>query len=247
MSSTHNDNTPPIPNSYWATPFLCASEYPFCPTHSVPQVDKLLKAGIRTFIDLTEPGELLPYENLLRVRARVVGIPDDEPIYYHRFPIRDRCIPPKDSPLMKEIMAVLEVRCGASSFVWRALISSHFSFISQECELAERKAVVHCRGGIGRTGTVVRSLHSTRLIFSSPNSLPSLSGRLLVRPIPPRPGRRRRPPSHKSPVATCRQMQTLPRQPRNRPTMRVRPPFRGRHVEAGNRAAEFLVKADPGE
>ncbi|KIJ32336.1 hypothetical protein M422DRAFT_61556 [Sphaerobolus stellatus SS14] len=129
---TLSTQSQPIPNSYWATPYLCASEYPYCPDHPIPQLDKLLKAGIRTFVDLTEEGELLPYDHLLRSRARVVGIPDDEVITYHRFAIRDRCIPPKESPIMKEIMSVLE-----------------------ECELAQTKAVVHCRGGIGRTGTVI--------------------------------------------------------------------------------------------
>jgi len=131
-SSTTVTLPPPIPNSYWATPLLCASEYPFSPSQPRPQLDKLLKAGIRTFIDLTEPEELIPYESLLRSRARAVDILDSEELWYYRFPIRDRSIPASDGDTMLGIMAVL-----------------------QECELAGRKAVVHCRGGIGRTGTVV--------------------------------------------------------------------------------------------
>ncbi|GJJ07759.1 hypothetical protein Clacol_001964 [Clathrus columnatus] len=123
---------PPIPNSYWATPLLCASEYPFSPFHFRPQLDKLLKAGIRTFIDLTEPNELIPYESRLRSRARAVGIPDSEQLWYYRFPIRDRSIPSEDDEIIPKIMSVLH-----------------------ECELADRKAVVHCRGGIGRTGTII--------------------------------------------------------------------------------------------
>lgn len=132
VSYTFTTSPSPIPNSYWATPLVCASEYPFSPFHFRPQLDKLLKAGIRTFIDLTEPNELIPYESRLRARARAVGIPDSVQLWYYRFPIRDRSIPSEDGELMKKIMSVL-----------------------QQCELANRKAVVHCRGGIGRTGTVI--------------------------------------------------------------------------------------------
>lgn len=119
MSSTHTildsclqaipQTPPPIPNSYWATPLLCASEYPFSPGQPQPQLDKLLKAGIRTFIDLTEPRELIPYECHLRTRARAVGIPDTEHLWYYRFPIRDRSTPPNDGQTMQGIMAVLQV------------------------------------------------------------------------------------------------------------------------------------------
>lgn len=147
---------PPIPNSYWATPLLCASEYPFSPFHFRPQLDKLLKAGIRTFIDLTEPNELIPYESRLRARARAVGIPDSVQLWYYRFPIRDRCTPPEDGETMTRIMSVLQVS------VFRFISICYFGdsgtvVRDQECELANRKAVVHCRGGIGRTGTVVGS------------------------------------------------------------------------------------------
>jgi atypical dual specificity phosphatase len=99
----------PIKNSYWATPLLCASEYPFSPGQPQLQLDKLLKAGIRTFIDLTEPHELLPYEYHLRTRARAVGIPDTEQLWYYRFPIRDRSTPSGDGQTMLGIMAVLQV------------------------------------------------------------------------------------------------------------------------------------------
>ena len=118
---------PPIPNSYWATPFLCASEYPFSPGQPQPQLDKLLIAGIRTFIDLTEPQELIPYESHLRTRARAVGIPDTEHLWYYRFPIRDRSTPPNDGQTMLGIMAVLQVcttvavdRRGANSSIFRS-------------------------------------------------------------------------------------------------------------------------------
>lgn len=107
---------PPIPNSYWATPLLCASEYPFSPGQTQPQLDKLLEAGIRTFIDLTEPQELIPYECHLQDRARAVGIPETEQLRYYRFPIRDRSTPPNDGQTMLGIMAVLQVCFSLSRF-----------------------------------------------------------------------------------------------------------------------------------
>ncbi|KAI0697931.1 protein-tyrosine phosphatase-like protein [Cerioporus squamosus] len=83
----------PIPNSYWATPYLVACEFPYCPLtpaqmtrkHTKQKLDALLLAGVRTFIDLTEPHELFPTYN---------------------FPIRDRSLP--DSvDLVRRVMGVL--------------------------------------------------------------------------------------------------------------------------------------------
>ncbi|KAI8973082.1 protein-tyrosine phosphatase-like protein [Trametes punicea] len=61
----------PFPNSYWATPFLVACEFPYCPLtpaqlerkHTKQKLDALLLAGVRTFVE------------------------------YHNFPIRDRSLP----------------------------------------------------------------------------------------------------------------------------------------------------------
>ncbi|KAJ7623429.1 protein-tyrosine phosphatase-like protein [Roridomyces roridus] len=95
-----------------------------------PKLDAMLMAGVRTFLDLTEDGELLPYVSELPVRASVLGV-DLEEIQYHRFAIRDRSLP--DSvEYMHSIMRVLE-----------------------ENERKGRISAVHCRGGIGRTGTVI--------------------------------------------------------------------------------------------
>jgi atypical dual specificity phosphatase len=139
----------PIVNSYWATPNLrkptllpltrsstllvVACEYPHSPSLPIPKIDALLEAGIRTFIDLTEPNELVPYDALLTERATIIGLPQEEidRIEYHRFAIKDRCIPPSPH-LLEEALAVLE-----------------------DCERRGRKAAVHCRGGVGRTGTIV--------------------------------------------------------------------------------------------
>ncbi|KAF9060265.1 hypothetical protein BDP27DRAFT_1370710 [Rhodocollybia butyracea] len=54
-----------------------------------PKLDALLKAGVRTFIDLTECGELSPYSSILSGRAELLGI-EPKTIEYYNFPIRDR-------------------------------------------------------------------------------------------------------------------------------------------------------------
>ncbi len=83
----------PIPNSYWATPFLLACEFPWDPREQYnSKIDALLRAGIRTFIDLTERGELQSYDEVLGQRAIQQGI-DPSAVEYHCFPIRDRGLP----------------------------------------------------------------------------------------------------------------------------------------------------------
>ncbi|KAF7359883.1 Phosphatases II [Mycena venus] len=121
----------PIPNSYWATTHLLACEYPWDPrTPSKPKLDALLNAGVRTFVDLTEERELSPYAAQLLERASLLRI-DEKEIEYHRFPIHDRCCP-KSLQYMRQILDVL-----------------------RDNEERNRITAVHCRGGIGRTGTVV--------------------------------------------------------------------------------------------
>ncbi|WP_460502148.1 hypothetical protein, partial [Hymenobacter agri] len=78
----------PLPNSYWATPLLLASEYPGDkqPDQAAHRLDLLLAAGIRDFYDLTEAHEKLePYEDLLRARAAHLGLPA-ESVRYRRLP-----------------------------------------------------------------------------------------------------------------------------------------------------------------
>jgi len=121
----------PIPNSYWATPLLLACEYPWTPKNpNKPKLDALLRAGVRTFIDLTEAGELSPYANILCGRAALLGI-DTATIEYHRFPIRDRSLPES----VNHMYRVLDVL--------------------RDNEERGRISAVHCRGGIGRTGMVI--------------------------------------------------------------------------------------------
>lgn len=128
----------PIPNSYWATPFLVACEFPYCPLtpadiarkRTKQKLDALLLAGVRTFIDLTEPHELFPYSPHLAERCAPLGI-DARDVAYHNFPIRDRSLP-GSAALVRQILAVL-----------------------RDNERRGRICAVHCRGGIGRTGLVV--------------------------------------------------------------------------------------------
>lgn len=122
----------PLPNSYWATPLLLASEYPGArhEAEAAHRLDLLLAAGIRDFYDLTEATEPLePYEDLLRARAAHLGLAA-ESVRFRRFPIRDMSVPtPKR---LAEVLAAIEDSAAAG-----------------------RRAVVHCWGGVGRTGTVV--------------------------------------------------------------------------------------------
>jgi len=121
----------PLPNSYWATPLLLACEYPGAQqaAEAAPRLDALLGAGIRDFYDLTEAGELEPYEAQLRERATRLAIPA-ESIRFRRFPIRDVSVP--SAKRLAEVLAALD-----------------------ESAAAGRRAAVHCWGGVGRTGTVV--------------------------------------------------------------------------------------------
>lgn len=121
----------PLPNSYWATPNLVACEYPWSPKDpNKPKLDDLLRVGVRTFIDLTEDGELLPYECILAKRAVILGI-EPSTIEYHRFPIQDRCLP-TSVDLLERVFETL-----------------------RDNEKRGRISAIHCRGGIGRTGLVV--------------------------------------------------------------------------------------------
>ena len=76
----------PDPNTYWVIEgrFL-AGEYPGArdPAQARRKIAAFLNAGITTFIDLTEPHELAPYEPLLA----------DAGAEYNRFPIRDMSVP----------------------------------------------------------------------------------------------------------------------------------------------------------
>lgn len=118
----------PLPNSYWVVPGrLLAGECPGTATlaATTERLHALLAAGVTLFVDLTEEGEVSEYSHLLMYAAGA------EEIHHVRYSIDDHKIP--DSPHV--MLNILDT------------IDAH---------LAKNKiAYVHCRAGIGRTGTVM--------------------------------------------------------------------------------------------
>lgn len=119
----------PISNSYWLPgERILAGEYPGAqdPRATEARLEQFLDAGVTSFIDLTSPGELAPYEPVLRQLASRRGLD----ARYHRMPIGDLSVPSPEH--MCRILDLIE--------------SEH---------TAGRTVYVHCWGGVGRTGTVV--------------------------------------------------------------------------------------------
>ena len=119
----------PIPNCYWLLDgAILAGEYPGAahPSEAAAKLRQLHAAGVDTFIDLTEAGELEPYEPVLQTLAEEKR---DAPAY-HRLPVRDLGIPSPEH--MHRVLDLIEAE-----------------------QAKGRTVYVHCWGGVGRTGTVV--------------------------------------------------------------------------------------------
>lgn len=91
-----------MPNCYWLVEGrLLAGEYPGAAKR--PEAERKLRclcqAGVSSFVDLTEPGELEPYESLL-------GSIGSGSCVYHRVPVRDMDVPPPD--VMHRILDLLD-------------------------------------------------------------------------------------------------------------------------------------------
>lgn len=120
---------PPLPNSYWLPGgYLIAGEYPgsLDIDETRTRIGALLDAGVRAFIDLTEEGELMPYDAILVDEARARNID----ITHTRISIRDVRTPAPG--VMEQILKAIDVARAEG-----------------------RVGYVHCWGGIGRTGTVM--------------------------------------------------------------------------------------------
>jgi hypothetical protein len=145
----------PIPESYWVVPgVLLAGEYPYSwvEEEGRARLRAFLDAGIRLFVDLTEPresgrlGALEPYADALLEEAASRGVP----VRVVRHPVRDMGVPGNGG--LERIVEELE---GAVA--------------------RGEPAYVHCWGGIGRTGTAVAAFLARHRGVGGPEALEALA------------------------------------------------------------------------
>jgi len=148
----------PIIESYWVEEKrLLAGEYPGSrdPEVARRRMDDFLEAGVTDFIDLTEPHELVPYEDILKEQAKMHGVQ----VSYQRIPIRDYSIPTSDT--MSKILNTIEKAINNGKCVY-----------------------VHCWGGIGRTGMAV-GCYLVRHGMSNEQALEKVNQLFKTRPADP--------------------------------------------------------------
>ncbi len=129
--------TAPTPSSYWLPgEMILAGEFPGWRSHDAAGVlRRLLDAGVRTFVDLTQTIDpLQSYETALEEAAAERGLA----VTYRRFPVPDM-----DVPAPRTMASIL-------------------AFIDDEVARG-RKVYLHCLGGVGRTGTVAGCLLAREL------------------------------------------------------------------------------------
>lgn len=119
----------PLPDSYWLSPGrVAAGVYPgdLDLQKARSKLHKLLDAGIRSFVDLTEPRDgLRSYERLLTKEAAARSLD----VRYAPFGICDEDVPTPEH--MRSLLAHVRKEADAG-----------------------RPVYFHCWGGVGRTGTV---------------------------------------------------------------------------------------------
>ena len=118
----------PLPATYWVVPGrLLVGEYPGSRSRAdaMDRLRRFLMAGVTCFVDLTDPGEVPPYDALLPFATL-----DGRPVEYRREPIPDHGVP-ADREVMARVLSMID----------DALAADHVVYL-------------HCRAGIGRSATV---------------------------------------------------------------------------------------------
>jgi hypothetical protein len=119
----------PIPECYWVLEGeILAGEYPSArgETAARARLRAFIEAGIDLFLDLTEEGELEPYEPVLGEAADAAG----HEVEYERWPVPDMGVP--EPARMERLLDRIDEALASGT-----------------------KVYIHCWGGVGRTGTAV--------------------------------------------------------------------------------------------